>query len=491
MSRVWKVLIPAVGGQGGGILMVWVLEAARAAGLTARGIAQPGLSQRAGATAYYVEILAGVPEAAAHVSEAAAHDVSEAAAHDVDTLADASPAAAPVTMGLFPLPGDVDVIVAQEFLELGRALERGYATPAQTLVIANTHRFLSTPEKLPGGPGTYPPALIEAAAAALARRALLLDVPALLRAHNLPEQATNAVLAGALCAAGALPIPLAAWEQAICLTTGAAGTNLAAFRLGLAPAGAAPAASPTAAGPDPASGLAPALRERLARAFPAPLAPLLTETAAAVQAYHDAAYAGEFLDRLAPFAALEAARGAPDFALTAAMALQVSRWMMYEDAARVAELKARPERLRALLRRHHIGPGDVLRVVDHLAPEAWDLYTALPYRLLRLFGAPPLSAPVPGGRHFHLRLPAAGAGGYLVLRLLGGLRRLRRVSYRMAWERAHLDRYCAGVLAAAAADCQRGLAAAAAADLIRGYGAIRRRGIAAAAELLAGLQPGA
>ena len=393
------------------------------------------------------------------------------------------------------------MIVAQEFLELGRALERGYATPAQTLVIANTHRFLSTPEKLPGGPGTYPPALIEAAAAALARRALLLDVPALLQAHNLPEQATNAVLAGALCAAGALPIPLAAWEQAICLTTGAAGTNLAAFRLGLAPAAPAapdPAASglapvaPAVAGADPAaSGLAPALRERLARAFPAPLAPLLTETAAAVQAYHDAAYAGEFLDRLAPFAALEAARGAPDFALTAAMALQVSRWMMYEDAARVAELKARPERLRALLRRHHIGPGDVLRVVDHLAPEAWDLYTALPYRLLRLLGAPPLSAPVPGGRHFRLRLPAAGAGGYLVLRLLGGLRRLRRVSYRMAWERAHLDRYCAGVLAAAAGDCQRGLDAAAAADLIRGYGAIRRRGIAAAAELLAGLQPGA
>lgn len=494
MSGSWRLLLPAVGGQGGGVLMQWLLAAARGSGLRAQGIAQPGLSQRAGMTAYYVELAMGT----------------------------ASP------MGLFPVPGDVDVILAPELLELGRALEQGYATPERTLVVASTQRSLSTPEKLPGGPGVYPAGVIERAARSLAWRCVLLDAPALLRAQGLPERAAGALLAGALCATGALPVPATAWREAI-----EGGENQVAFALGLAAGGggsgaavgsggsgaaggggavAAVAGDPgaTVGGPvvavagDPGSaggalaarvaGWATALGrqgaayrrlwQRIATAFPAPLHALLAEAAYRLTQYHDAAYAAEYLERVGPFAALESGADTAGYPLTATVARHVARWMMYEDAPRVAELKTDRRRWQELHQRHKAGAGAVLRVVDYLAPEPWDLYTLLPHGLLRCCGVAPVEQAVPDGRHLHLRLRSSGLWGYALLRALTWLRPLRRRSYRMAWERVRLNHYCQRVLAIAAADGELGLIAAAGGDLVRGYGPIRRRGLHRLAHLL-------
>ena len=76
----------------------------------------PGVAQRTGATLYYIEMI------------------------------EAPRGAVPV-LSLMPTPGDVDIVLAAEFMEAGRAMLRGLVTPDRTLLIASTHRSLAVAEK--------------------------------------------------------------------------------------------------------------------------------------------------------------------------------------------------------------------------------------------------------------------------------------------------------------------------------------------------------
>src|SRR5207249_1085007 len=59
-----SVLIPAVGGQGGGVLAEWIVEAAIADGYVAHGTSIPGVAQRTGSTTYYAEVFPARDDAA-------------------------------------------------------------------------------------------------------------------------------------------------------------------------------------------------------------------------------------------------------------------------------------------------------------------------------------------------------------------------------------------------------------------------------------------
>ena len=97
-SRTTTVLIAALGGEGGGVLAGWLVDAAGRAGHWVQQTSIPGVAQRTGATTYYIEIM-------------------ERAEGD-----DRQP-----VMGLTASPGNVDVMVASELLEAGRALENAEA----------------------------------------------------------------------------------------------------------------------------------------------------------------------------------------------------------------------------------------------------------------------------------------------------------------------------------------------------------------------------
>ncbi len=51
-----KVLIAALGGEGGGVLASWLHAGAIASGHFVQGTSVPGVAQRTGATTYYLEI---------------------------------------------------------------------------------------------------------------------------------------------------------------------------------------------------------------------------------------------------------------------------------------------------------------------------------------------------------------------------------------------------------------------------------------------------
>ena len=120
MTQPIKIAIMAMGGEGGGVLADWIVDLGEANRHIAQTTSVPGVAQRTGATIYYVELY---PQAAA----------------DAD-------GGEPV-LALMPLPGDVDVVLASELMECGRAVQRGLVTPDRTTMIASTHRVWSIGEK--------------------------------------------------------------------------------------------------------------------------------------------------------------------------------------------------------------------------------------------------------------------------------------------------------------------------------------------------------
>ena len=160
-----SLLIPAVGGQGGGVLLEWIVDAATADGYSVHGTSIPGVAQRTGSTSYYVEL------------------ATERGEDD-----------APPIFSLYPVPGALDVLLAPEFLEVGRSIELGFPSPARTTIVASTHRLYSIHEKIVTGLGIYPIERLHEAARAFSRSMVAFDALALAREHRTEA---NAVLLGA------------------------------------------------------------------------------------------------------------------------------------------------------------------------------------------------------------------------------------------------------------------------------------------------------
>ena len=121
LSTIIKLVVMAVGGQGGGVLTNWIEDLARANGYDCQATSVAGVSQRTGATIYYVEM---APKA------------------------ERTP-----VFSLMPAAGDVDILIAAEMMEAGRAIIRGFVTPDRTTLIASTHRALAVSEKTVPGDG--------------------------------------------------------------------------------------------------------------------------------------------------------------------------------------------------------------------------------------------------------------------------------------------------------------------------------------------------
>ena len=448
--RPISILVAALGGQGGGVLTDWIVAAAEHAGLPVQATSIPGVAQRTGATTYYLEVY---PEAVAVGTE--------------------------LVFSLYPMPGDVDVIMASELLEAGRTLETDYASPERTTLIASTHRLFAIGEKTAPGNGIFPTERVVEAAKTLTRRLIACDALAVARAAG---SEVNAVLLGALAASGALPLAPSDFETAIREGGVAVERNLAGFKAGMdvAAGGSAPeAAAPpswSVARAERARELGargPAFLELVGRVeaeFPAPLQPTLGEAVARLIDYQGVAYAESFLECVRRVRAAD-----PESVVTERFARRLAVWMSYEDAIRVADLKTRARRFERIRREHGATDDHVLRVTDYLKPDLDELYGILPL----VIGAPIArwcEARWPEGRPTigqHVR--TTSVLGYARVWALGRLRFLRPTSLRAQREFALIDRWQAAVLDTLALDAALAAEVADMATVVRGYGEVRRR----------------
>jgi indolepyruvate ferredoxin oxidoreductase beta subunit len=430
--RLLSLLIPAVGGQGGGVLAEWIVEAAAIEGLPAQATSIPGVAQRTGSTTYYVELCS-------------------------------EPVAEPPTFSLYPIPGALDVLLAPEFLEVGRALENGIPSPGRTTIIASTHRLFSIHEKMATGRSVYPSEQVEAAARALSRALIAFDALAVAREH---DTEVNAVLLGALAGSGALPIRTEAYRAAIEKKGVGVESNRRGFAAGVS------LGRPRAELPRPAAKRplrsAPALVKAVA-GFPEDVRPLVGEAVARLVDFQGTGYAARYLERLRPFIG-----PGHDPELAHLVARHLAVWMTYEDAIRVADLKTRRERLTRIREEARVEGAEII-ITDYLKPDLDELYGILPYRLV---------APVarwaerrwPHGRPtLGQHVKTTTVLGFLRLWLLARCRWLRPHSYRARKEHERMEHWLAAVVRCAAWDPGLGREMARAAQLVKGYGEVRRR----------------
>ena len=452
MTRPICIAITAMGGQGGGVLADWIVSLAEAEGWVAQSTSVPGVAQRTGATIYYVEIIQ-VPSGFLPV------------------------------LALMPVPGDVDVVIAAELMEAGRAMQRGLVSPDRTVLIASTHRSLSMVEKIKPGDGVADSGPVLAAAAGLSRRFLAADMQAVAERAG---SVISAALFGALCASGALPFGRAAFEAAIRGAGVGGGGSLAAFAGGydavLAPVqevagpvvGAAVGAA-VVAGPDAEQVAFSAAMGRVVAEFPSTAQEMLGHGLRRVADYQDAAYGHEYLDIVARFAALDGA--AHGFALTVEAARQVAVAMAYDDPIRVADLKTRASRVLRVRGEVQAGADQVVETTEFMHPRVQELVATMPAWLGAALERSGLATRVLRAVFERpRRVRTATVWGFLQLWLVARLRPRRRTLLRHGREMAHMAAWLGAVERQVGRDYRLAIEMLACRRLVKGYSDTHARG---------------
>src|SRR5262245_28076313 len=444
--RPITIAILAMGGEGGGVLAEWIVDLAEHAGYIAQMTSVPGVAQRTGATNYYVELF---PKSA--------------------TTANTGP---PV-LGLTPVPGDIDILIASELMEAGRAVQRGLVTPDKTTFIVSTNRVYAMTEKIALADGRADsPALLEACRAA-AKRLISGDMAQLAESTG---SVISSVLFGALAGANVLPIQRTAFEAAIRRGAGGVKESLAAFgavdaaaRNGIAPK----TAEPVATHVSPA--LAPLMAE--AGAYPEPARTYIRAGIERTADYQDAAYAREYLDRLKPVAEAERRHGTGSGLLLAETARELALGMAYEDTVRVAELKIRPDRFARVRQEVQLAEGQILEIAEFFHPRVQEIADTLPASLGRWLLAS--GWPRRLVERFTRKgkvLKTSSIRGFLQLYFVASLKPTRRRSLRYQNEQAFLDAWLKKILDIAPANYALATELALTRTLVKGYSDTHERG---------------
>jgi indolepyruvate ferredoxin oxidoreductase, beta subunit len=444
--RPIAIAVMAMGGQGGGVLVDWIVALTESRGWLTQSTSVPGVAQRTGATVYYVE-----------------------------TIASDGSGRRPV-MSLMPVPGEVDIVIGAELMEAGRAMQRGLVSPDRTTLIASSHRAYAVSEKIAPGDGAGDPAKVYEAARASSRQFLVFDMAAIAEETG---SVISAALFGALAGSGALPFERTAYEDAIREAGLGVEPSLRAFARAYDTA-VAEQRSPTSA-PPPATGAALKRFPRLqpigdaafdslvgrALTFPEPAHGMIAAGLARVVDFQDVAYGDEYLDRLQPFADLEVNA---DFLLTSAAAKQIARAMAYDDVIRVAELKTRDSRFARVRAEVAARPDQVVYATEFMHPRMEEVCGTLPADLGQWIESSPrlmafLRRFVDRGR----RVQSGTVGWFLVLYVIAGWRRFRRTTLRHQREMAHMQAWLDQALAAARRDWALGVELLEARRLVKGY----------------------
>ena len=129
-----------------------------------------------------------------------------------------------------PMPGDIDLVVASELMEAGRAIQRGLVTPDRTHLVASTHRVYSMTEKTALGDGRVDAQAIVEGCKTAALKFTGFDMARLAEAN---KSVISAALFGAIAGSQALPFAREAYEDAIRSDGISVSASLAAFSAAL------------------------------------------------------------------------------------------------------------------------------------------------------------------------------------------------------------------------------------------------------------------
>ncbi len=433
------VAILAMGGEGGGVLADWIVDLAEHSGYHAQATSVPGVAQRTGSTIYYLEIF---PRTNGNE---------------------------PV-LSLMPVPGELDIVIASELMEAGRAIQRSLVTPDRTTLIASTHRVYSMTEKTAMGDGRVESGpLIEACSDAA--KVFVQDDFASMAETN--GSVISAALFGALAATHALPFDRKQFEEAVQRSGVGVEASLAAFNAGFQ-ASASPITEIAREAATPKIGARlEALAARIKTGFAPASHPILLAGIQRLADYQDLRYAAEYLDRLEAVRAVDTG----DSSLLRETARYLALWMSYEDAIRVADLKIRRTRFERVQRDARADGKQLIEIHEFLYPRIQEIADILPVSAGRsVLNIGPLRRLIERLTQHGRVVKTTSLSGFLQLYALASLRRWRRRSLRFERENKKIDEWLAQIPALAKEDYALAREVAECPRLVKGYGDTHRLG---------------
>ncbi|WP_237387420.1 indolepyruvate oxidoreductase subunit beta family protein [Xenorhabdus sp. Sc-CR9] len=469
-----KIAILAMGGEGGGVLADWIVNLGEKNGYFAQTTSVPGVAQRTGATIYYVELFPGSDD----------------------------PEIAEPVLALMPTVGDVDIVLASELMEAGRAVLRGFVTPDRTTLIASAHRVFSMGEKSAMGDGRVDSRVLIRQSQQAALRFVCFDMALMAEKSG---SVISAVLFGALCGTGVLPFSCFQFEETIIKGKVGIKTSLQAFRLGLNRAqsevGIAGSTLATSAANIPKRVLTyrhnrspeqplyqnssnksisykntvNALLLCIRQQLPSGVHDIATEGVRRLIDYQDPAYAKLYLERLQD---LNNQAAEHDERLLCETARYLALWMAYEDTIRVADLKIRADRFNRVRKEVRGSRAQLIEINEFMHPRMEEVCDTLPASIGRWLSR----------SHFVNRMLAkllscgrvittSSIRGYLLLYTLAKWRRMRRHTLRFQHETERIEGWLQRIMVAAKRDPALALEITQCQRLIKGYGETHIRGL--------------
>jgi indolepyruvate ferredoxin oxidoreductase beta subunit len=435
IPKLITIAVLAMGGEGGGVLSDWIVDLAEHSGYYAQTTSVPGVAQRTGATIYYIEIF---------------------------------PEGKPPVLALMPVPGEVDVVIASELMEAGRAIQRGLVTPDRTTLIASTHRVYSMKERTAMADGRSDSNSFIDAAASSAKVFVSANFA------SIAEQAGTVIssaLFGALAGTEVLPFTRAQFEEAVRRGGIGVEASLKAF--------AASYDNSRTRGPEPQPvapaeyKAGPALKEAAARVlstFPVESHPILFPAIQRLAEYQDVAYANEYLDKLAPIAELDRKFGDGSYSLLREVGRYLALWSSYEDAIRVADLKTRSSRFERVVGSRRPAASQLVEIHEFLSPQPQEVADLLPVSLGRwLLRSEPAKALITRFSGEGKVIQTTSLHGFILLYSLARLRPFRRRSLRFQVEHERAANWLKVISSLASENYPLAVEVAECAQLIKGY----------------------
>jgi indolepyruvate ferredoxin oxidoreductase beta subunit len=443
------LLICALGGEGGGVLVEWLVRTATASGFAVQSTSIPGVAQRTGATTYYIEIFP-VP---------------------IAELGGRRP-----VFSLYPVPGALDVLVSSELLETVRQIGAGMVSPERTRVLTSTSRILTTIEKMQLSDGRVSTNDLLKIAEQFSFDCHAFDMNVIARENS---TVVSAVMMGAIAGSGLLPLPREAFEATVRQSNRGVEASLRGFARAFDIIRIDSAADGNVG--DSATDASIKLPAHAKSIFPPSVTRMVSLGYARLVDYQDTQYADLYLSRLERVLQAERATnsdGARDCTVTQETARYLALWMAFDDIVRVADLKCRRSRSQRVRREVKARADELVHVYDFFKPGIPEIAALLPQgladRLMRWdkrrvsAGKLPLAFPLKIGTH--------KLTGFATLRILASLGWLRKRSSRYAKEQEMIERWLGAIELGVRADWQVGYEIAQCGRLIKGYGTTNERG---------------
>ena len=452
----FKIAILAMGGEGGGVLADWIVQLGESNGFVAQTTSVPGVAQRTGATIYYVELF--------------------------DQQQTTSPSQLPV-LSLMPMPGDVDIVLASELMEAGRAVVRGLVTPKRTTLIASTHRVYAMTEKSHMADGRVDADQLLDEASKMAKHFIGFDMA---KVAQESQSVISAVLFGSLAASKTLPFTKEQFEETI--RKGGVGVvqSLKAFAQSYALSqDSTRQVSKKGSGAKEGAFKLPELTnlhpkiksliERIEHAFPLQSHEILLHGVRRLVDYQDPDYAHLFLDRLH---GLKNSFDPNDSQLMTETARHLALWMTYEDTARVAGLKIQASRFDRVRQEAQVQSDQLVLINEYMHPRVQEIVETLPSVLGRMVLSSKLLSALLGALTSKGRvIQTSSVRGFLMLSLVATAKHWRRTTLRFKSENEMIEKWLGLAESLGKTDAAKALEWVKCQTLVKGYGDTHARGV--------------